>query len=211
MPPAIERWGPWVLLFVGAVVSLKVAFAPDGWKTRRILLQWIFGLSFVGLGTFGLSFLPAYSGLLRDIARFMKDPTPENEKHIADRVANEEMPEEYRELASNAVLGNPTPETSETLERAAASARSPEGKRHLEEAARRFKERTETAVATAAGLAERNELTAEGVRKLPPEKRKILTDSLPALTREKLAAAKLDEAKQAALKSALAAAKAGGT
>jgi hypothetical protein len=120
--------GRWVLLIIGsiAVIVAIVLTALKADPFRRLLLIWIFGVLLVGLGVFGLEFMPQYREWLNSLTNLVNNPGQESYKEFLTKAGNDELPATVQKIGINYAVNNPIQDLEKILDQAINNA--PEGK-----------------------------------------------------------------------------------
>lgn len=118
--------GRWVLLVLGAatvLVALLVIIKPP--SVKRIahpLLLFAFGGLFLGLGIFGLEFMPQYRLWLTSLTDIVGNKDSESYMAFFNKVGKQEIPPALQEIGINYVISHPVKNMDTLLSNAVAKA-----------------------------------------------------------------------------------------
>jgi hypothetical protein len=103
----IEIIGPWVLLGVGLILLARAIF-PKILPPRHLLILLVFGFLSLGLGVYGLEFMPKYGDWLDKIKDWIIDnPTEESYAKLFESVGTGKMPGKLKDMAVNYAISHP--------------------------------------------------------------------------------------------------------
>ena len=153
--------GPWVLLILGAVLTIAAAAVAVWRKPPQGLLQLlIFGALFAGLSIWGLKFLDPYGKLLQTV---VNAPSLESYSEAFDAIAKGDVPEGYEQAILAYTLEHPVDGMDDAL-KAAAERATPDAKKTLR--------------ATSKTLVQKQEAARQLTESLSPQAQPISPDAL---------------------------------
>lgn len=127
--------GRWVLLALGVVAVLVALFVMVKPPIKRIahpLWPLAFGGLFLGIGIFGLEFIPHYRLWLESLTNMVENSGVESYEAFFAKVGTQEIPPAIQEFGINYAISNPVKEMDTMLDEAIAKAPdNTEGKKAL--------------------------------------------------------------------------------
>ncbi len=178
----IEEIGPWILLFVGALLLLGGASlaARKRGSVPMITILLIFGLGTAGIGVYGPTFLDRYQ-LLKTVGPLIGSPSHESYNAFLSGVARGDVGPLERELGLSYILQRPIDGTEELLQAATAKAEQDDARVALSAAGQWLEGRQRVAAVLAADLMPSNHtarLSEEQVKLFDPATRTLIIRDL---------------------------------
>ncbi|MDW7760698.1 MAG: hypothetical protein SCM96_08675 [Acidobacteriota bacterium] len=97
--------GRWVMIVLGAAVIVSV-IVSGAHRNRNPVAMLLFGVLLLGIGTFGMEFMPRYSEWLKVIKAMVDSPSIETYQVFFDKVAEEKLPSEVADIGINFVVNH---------------------------------------------------------------------------------------------------------
>jgi hypothetical protein len=131
----VNEVGPWIILALGMLVILCALFVILFRENRKgVVLMWVFGALFLGLGTYGLVFLSSYANFIKALNGLQSDMSEKNVSGVLDDIAKDKFKSGERDLLLNYIVDNPVSNLKDLMEQSSARATGSEGKTALRNA-----------------------------------------------------------------------------
>ena len=127
--------GRWILLALGVIavlVGLFIIAKPPAKRTAHPLWPLVFGGLFLGMGVFGLEFIPQYRLWLESLTNLVEKSDAKSYEAFFAKVGSQKIPPAIQEIGVNYAVANPVKEMDAVLTRSIAKAPdNTEGKKAL--------------------------------------------------------------------------------
>jgi hypothetical protein len=97
--------GRWIMIVIGALALLVAIWITL--KGKSSLLIWIFGILLLGIGSFGMEFMPKYSDWLSKVSDMIKTPGKESYEAFFASVSKQKLPAELQQIGIEYAINHP--------------------------------------------------------------------------------------------------------
>jgi len=112
----IVSFGRWVMVAIGALAVLAAILIT--FKGKSSLLTWIFGVLLLGIGSFGMEFMPKYSDWLGKLSNMIKNPGEESYEAFFASVGKQKLPAELQQIGIEYAVSHPIEGMESIIQRA---------------------------------------------------------------------------------------------
>lgn len=110
--------GRWVMLVIGALILLAAIWSIIKRPEIKRPLMLLLGVFILGIGVFGLEFVPAYRQWIEVLKDMVNNPSEKSFSVFFEETSKENMPVELREIGINFATTHPIDRMEEILEEA---------------------------------------------------------------------------------------------
>lgn len=97
--------GRWIMLIIGTLALLGAIWITL--KGRSVFLMWAFGVLLIGIGSFGMEFMPKYSDWLSKLSDMIKNPGKESYEAFFASVSKQKLPAELQQIGIEYAVSHP--------------------------------------------------------------------------------------------------------
>jgi hypothetical protein len=121
--------GRWIMLIIGALALLVAIWTTL--KGKGGFLMWVFGVLLVGIGSFGMEFIPKYGDWMKRLSDMIKSPGKESYEAFFTSVSKQKLPAELQQMGIEYAVSHPVEGMDSIIKGVTDQTQNPNGKKAL--------------------------------------------------------------------------------